>query len=126
MKSMKLGESERELLVYVAQHPDSTVREVADHFSAARGWARTTSLKTMDRLVDKGYLIRHDEAGVFRYRATISESELQERQIRQLYQGSLGGSIRPLVAFLDGQATVSADELKELRALVERLEERNR
>lgn len=124
MEKIKLGDSERELLVYIARNPDCTVRSVSDHFAAERGWGRTTVLKTMDRLMEKGHLTRKEVEGVFRYRSAFTETELQDRLIEQFLAGSLGGSISPLVAFLDGQSRVSPEELAELKALVKRLEER--
>lgn len=124
MNKLKLGESERDLLVFFARNPEATVRDASDYFAADRGWARTTVLKTVERLIAKGLLVRDEIDGVFRHRSIYTETELQERLIGQLIAGPLGGSLRPFVAYLDGHSKVSKDELDDLRALVKRLEER--
>jgi len=126
MSKLKLGDSERELLVFFARREDATVREASDHFLRERGWARTTVLKTVDRLTTKGLLKRAEVDGIFRYRSTISESDLQERLVAQLVEGALGGSLTPFVAYLDGQSHVSSKDLDALKELVRKLEDRNR
>lgn len=124
MSKLKIGESERELLVFFARGDGRTVREAVEGVGRERGWARTTILKTVDRLLAKGLLIRDEVDGVFVYRSKHSEAEIQAKLIAQLIDGPLNGSIRPLMSFLDGVDEVSQADIEELRSLIRRLEER--
>lgn len=122
--TLKIGDSELDLLRYIAEHGDCTVREASDHFGETRGWGRTTVLKTVDRLMGKGLLTRSESEGVFRYRSTMTVAELERALVEQFFSRSLGGSLHPLVAYFDGQASVSDAELDELKELVRKLEAR--
>lgn len=121
---IKIGAAEFEILDFVAGHEETTVREVADHFAALRGWARTTVLKTMDRLRAKGLLSREEKDGVFRYRSSQPKQELQSLLIARFVRDTLGGSMSPFVAYLHGQAEISDSELESLKQLVAELEAR--
>lgn len=121
---LKLGDSELELLKFIAEREQCTVRDASDHFAEARGWGRTTVLKTIMRLMEKGCLTRIDRGGVFHYQSVMSLSELQRTLIEQFLTLSLDGSIQPLVAFLDGRTAVTDAELADLKDLVRRLEEK--
>ena len=56
---------------------------------AERPLALTTILTTLDRLFDKGILAREREGRAYRYRAVLSEAELQQR----IVNGILGDLI---------------------------------
>ncbi len=58
-----LGRLELDVLQYIADHHPISVREVAAHFAATSGQARTTLLTVMERLRAKGYLKRRKAAG---------------------------------------------------------------
>lgn len=117
-----LGPVELETLRFVLDHQPTPTRAVAEHFASAKGYARTTVLKTMERLRAKGYLERSDENGVHLYRSTRSRDDLENYVVADFVQMNLGGSVSPLMAFLTRQQ-LSPDEIEELKALISRLEE---
>lgn len=122
----KIGAAEFEILTYVATCGDVTVREVAEHFAKTKGLVRTTVLKTMDRLREKGFLTREEKDGIFRYSSTQSRAELESMLIDRFVQDTLGGSLSPFVAYLSGQSEVSDEELRGLKDLVAELEARRK
>ena len=124
MRKLKLGDSELELLRYVLRNPDCTVREASDHFSAARGWKRTTVLKTFDRLREKEMLSRQEKDGVFRHRSNFTEAEIEEELVHQFLSQSMQGSLKSFVAYLDSYKGITAEDIDELRKLVTKLEEK--
>jgi predicted transcriptional regulator len=101
------------------------VGEASATIGAERGWARTTVLTMMERLRSKGFLDREPTDGVFRYRTASSPAEIERGAVGSFVQRTLGGSFRPLVAYLAEEAEVSADELAELEALVATLQARH-
>lgn len=125
MGKEKLGEAELEVLRFVSDRDGTTVREAAEHFADARGLARTTVLTMMERLRKKGFLTREDADGGFRYLPSQSKATVLRGLVGDFVERSLGGSLQPFVAYLAEKRGVSADELAELRSLVEELERRD-
>jgi len=121
-----LGEQEFALLKHVADAGPSTVGEVAECFGTTRGLARSTVLTMMERLRQKGHLGRRLVDGVYRYRASESSTDVIRGLVQRFVERTLGGSVSPLVAYLDDTADLSDDELRALQQVVERLSDRRR
>ncbi|AMV36210.1 BlaI/MecI/CopY family transcriptional regulator [Planctomyces sp. SH-PL62] len=125
-----LGELELEVLRHVWREQPCTERRVWDLVQAERPVARTTVLKTMQRLEEKGLLVREAEAGrgPIRYRAVVEERRVLPALIRRFVERALGGSSAPLAAFLaesdaDG---LTAKDLEALRAIARKIEGRGK
>jgi predicted transcriptional regulator len=123
-KRASIGQAELEVLQYVQEHHPVTLRQVADHLAAARGVVRTTVLNVLTRLCRKGYLSRRKVEGVFHYAPKVAKGQVLRGLVRDFVQGALGGSVSPFVAYLANEATVTDEELAELRQLVAELERR--
>ena len=128
MAGAKAGIGERELVLlrWVQDRGWCSVGEAADGFGGPAQLARSTVQTMLERLHEKGHLRRRQEAGVYRYAAAVSAGELLRGLVGSFVAGPLGGSVSPFVAYLAEKEEVSADELAELEALVERLQERRR
>jgi len=122
MPTPSLGEQELALLRYITEHDDTTAGQVAAGFGEANGLARSTVETMMERLRKKGYLTRVRKAGVFRYTATIAPRELMTAIVQQFVENTLAGSLTPFVHYFTQQNLLSADELRELERLVEKLQ----
>jgi predicted transcriptional regulator len=126
MPSATVGEQELSLLRHIADRGGATVGEVAEDFGTARGLARSTVLTMMDRLRKKGFLTRRLAGGVYRYQARASSEELTQGAIRRFVNRNLGGSVAPFVAYLSDSARLTDAEVKELEAVVARLQSARR
>ncbi|MDZ4820743.1 MAG: BlaI/MecI/CopY family transcriptional regulator [Planctomycetota bacterium] len=124
-KRETLGKLELETLQFVADHPASSVREVADHFANISGQARTTLLTVMERLRAKGYLSRRKVEGIHRYRATISKAELLRSLVGDFVDDVLGGSVSPFVAYLSQSSDLTGEEVQKLEELLARIEQQS-
>lgn len=120
----RVSPAELELLEYISEHHPVTVREVADHFAEVDGRARTTVLTLMERLRKKGYLTRRNVEGANRYSPCEPKGDVLRGVVRDFVQRTLGGSVRPFVAYLGSDANLSDEELKELKRLVQDLDAR--
>ena len=116
-----LGDQELALLRLVSDTWPATVGEVAERFGEPRGLARSTVLTMMERLRRKGHLGRRLVNGVYRYRASASSTDVLRGLVQRFVERTLGGSVSPLVAYLDDSAELSDDELRALREIVDRL-----
>jgi predicted transcriptional regulator len=119
----RLGEQELAVLSYVTDHSPATVREVADAFAASHSLARTTLLTVLERLRKKGYLTRVKAEGSFRYQPVHAREQVLKDVVRDFVRTRLGGSVSSFVAYLAEEQDLSQEEIDELRALVNRIDE---
>lgn len=117
-----LGKVELELLQAVEDLQPVTVRTLVEHLADKTGQARTTILTTLERLRAKGFVTRRSINGVNHYSPRVTVSELLPRIVGDFVQKMLGGSVSPVVAYLQDQKEVDPDELAQLKSLVEELE----
>jgi BlaI family penicillinase repressor len=118
-----LGEFELQVLRLVWQEQPCTERQLTDLIQAARRAARTTVLKTIQRLESKGLLVRVPGEGAIRYRAAIERQHVLPELIRRFVDQALGGSAEPLAAYLadaDG-GRLSSKDLAALRSIARKI-----
>ena len=118
-----IGRAEMELLRFIQDHHAVSVREVADHLAQTKGHTRTTALNIMERLREKGYLTREKVEGVYVYSPSQPKAQQMRKLVRDFVEGMLGGSLEPFVAYLTEEAKLEEQQVRELRRLVEHLEE---
>jgi predicted transcriptional regulator len=118
-----IGDQELALLRHIAEQGAASVGEVAETFGADRGLARSTVLTMMERLRQKGFLSRRPVGSVYRYASKASAGDLLRDAVRDFVRHTLDGEVSPMVAYLVENAEVSDQDLEELEALVERLQE---
>ena len=124
MNKPALGDQELALLRFVTDHAPITVGEAAARYGQPLGLARTTILTVMERLRQKGYLTRTKGEGAFRYAPCQPKSELLRALVGDFTRRVLDGSLQPFMAYLAEDAQVTDDDLQALRALVQRLAEK--
>lgn len=103
----------------------STVREVKDAL-ADRGVGYTTVLKLLQIMTDKGLVKRDESARSHVYRASRPEQQVKRRLVADLLDRAFAGSAASLVMHaLEGRKT-TPDELREIRAMLDSLDRRER
>jgi BlaI family penicillinase repressor len=118
-----LGDLEIRVLRLVWQEQPCTERQISDLVQQDRPVARTTVLKTMQRLESKRLLVRETGEGSVRFRAAVQEERLLPTLIGRFVERVLGGSSEPLVTYLAGSKKLSAKDLDALRAIAKKLEQ---
>ncbi len=118
-----LGEMEIRVLRLVWQEQPCTERQISDLIQQERDVARTTVLKTMQRLEAKGLLVRDPGKSPIRFRAALEEGRVLPKLIRRFVQGTLGGSAEPLVAYLADSKKLSAKDIQALRAIARKIDQ---
>jgi len=118
-----LGELEIRVLRLVWQHQPCTERQISDLVQQERPVARTTVLKTMQRLEGKGLLTRLGGKGPVRFRATVEEQRVMPTLIRRFVDQTLGGAMGPLVAYLADRDELSSRDIQALRAIAKKIGE---
>ena len=117
-----LGELEVRVLRLVWEHQPCTERQVSEIITQEREVARTTVLKTMQRLEAKGLLVRVSGEGPVKFRAALASKRVLPALVERFVDTILGGSAGPLVAYLADSAELSAGDLETLRGIARKLE----
>lgn len=98
--------------------------EVQKALDAERTLALTTILTTLDRLNDKGILKREREGKAYRYRAALTETELQQRIVSGVLGDLIAQFPHAVAAYFAGatpDAGTQESERTDLEALARRL-----
>lgn len=122
-KLPSLGELEIYVLRLIWKHEPCTERFVSDLVQAERQVARTTVLKTIQRLESKGLLRREAGEGPIRWRTAVDQRRVMPELVRRFVDGVLGGSAAPLAAYLTSEEELSAADIKVLERIVRKLAE---
>jgi len=116
-----LGEVEVQILRLVWQNQPCTERLISDLVQQERAVARTTVLKTLQRLEAKGLLARVPDQTPIRFRAVLDEKRVLPSLIDRFVQGVLGGSAGPLVAYLANSEKLSEKDIKALQVIAHKI-----
>ena len=115
-------DAELEILKVLWRRGPSTVREVFETFGEARGTGYTTVLKLMQIMACKGLVERDEGERAHRYEAALAEDETQRRLVGDLLQKAFDGSAKKLVLQALSSRRATADELAEIRRMLDELE----
>ena len=100
----------------------STVREVHDILSSTQATGYTTVLKLLQIMTEKGLVVRDESERAHVYEARHSQQRTQRQIVSDLVDRAFGGSPAQLVMqALSGQKA-SAQELNEIRELLDQIE----
>lgn len=115
----QLGPLETRLLQEIWNREHATVRELID--TGDLNLAYTTVMTTLDRLYKKELLDRVAEGRAFRYRARVTQEELQRAAAGQVIQQLLACSstAMPLSYLVEAVTEHDVELLDELQRLVE-------
>jgi predicted transcriptional regulator len=73
----------------------------------------------MDRMVAKGLLATHSIRNLQMFAPLITRTEAKRAELRRLLSRAFNGALTPMIQFLVEDEGLSADELKQLRKLLD-------
>ncbi|HEX8285515.1 MAG TPA: BlaI/MecI/CopY family transcriptional regulator [Pyrinomonadaceae bacterium] len=115
-------DAELEILKVLWRRGPSTVREVFETLGENKVTGYTTVLKFMQIMAEKGLVVRDESERAHRYEAAAREDETQRRLVGDLLRKAFDGSAKKLVLQALSTERASADELGEIRRLLDELE----
>lgn len=115
--------AELEILQVFWERGPSTVRQVHEQLSS-RVTGYTTTLKLMQIMVQKGLLVRDESSRTHLYRDAQAQEKTQRQLVKSLMRRAFGGSIPGLVMQALSTKKASAEELAEIRQLLDELEQK--
>jgi len=99
-----------------------SVKEVHESLDQDKPVVYTTVLKTMQVMMERGMLDRTSEGRKHIYRAVIAQTATQDKLLDSFLAKTFGGSAKKLVMRALGTHTPDAEELEELKAYIDSLE----
>lgn len=109
--------AELELLRVLWARGPATVRDL--HAALERGVGYTTVLKLLQIMTEKGLVTRDETARSHVYSAAVSEEITKRRLVTDLLDRAFGGSRLDLVMQALSATPATADELRQIRALLD-------
>lgn len=97
----------------------STVRQVHDSLVRERPTAYTTALKMLQIMTEKGLVRRDEKDRTHIYHPRLSQEQTQRQLVRDLLDRAFGGSASKLVMQALAGRRASAEELTEIRKLID-------
>jgi len=124
-KKVKPTESELEILQILWEHEPATVRIINDKLNEKRKVGYTTTLKMMQLMLGKKLLSRVEQGRKHVYTSVFKENETQKVLLDKFLDSAFKGSAMKLVMQALGNHRTSKDELSQIKALIQKIEDQD-
>lgn len=121
---MKPTDSELEILQVLWENGPLTVRKLNDKLNEHRNVGYTTSLKMMQIMIEKGLLTRDTALRSHIYSPILQPEDVQSNILDHVLKTVFMGNRSRLVLQALGNNNVTREELSELKALIQKMEDR--
>lgn len=115
MAEYKLGEIEMKFAEIIWNNEPIPSGKLADLSLEKLNWKRTTTYTVLKRLCDKG-IFKNDKGVVT---SLVSKQLFQAKQSEEFVEEAFAGSLPKFVAAFVSQKKLSADEIEELKRIIE-------
>jgi BlaI family penicillinase repressor len=120
MKTLpKISESEWLVMQVLWSKSPLTANEVVEKLAGKTKWKPKTVKTLINRLVKKGALKFKKEGRKYRYYAGIGKAECVHMERRSFVRRVYGGTSRPMLAQFLEDAELSAEDIAELKKILE-------
>jgi BlaI family transcriptional regulator, penicillinase repressor len=117
-------EVELQILSILWELGPSPVREIHERLNSAKGTNYSTTVKMLAVMLEKGLVKRDESARPHVYRAAETRQRTQKRMVATLIDRVFDGSSMSLVLQALSSRRASKSDLKEIRRLIDQLEEK--
>lgn len=102
----------------------ATVREILDAINEDRNppLVYTTVLTFLQIMTDKGLVLRDTQGKTHVYRATVAAEKTQRHLVKDVLERVFSGSVSQLVMHALGSRKISADEVREIKAMLNEID----
>ena len=124
-KLRKPSEAETAILQILWAQQPCTVKTIHESISQTKDVGYTTTLKQVQRLLDKGLLTREPGPGKsYLYSAVNSAQHTQSKLFDRFVETTFGNSVSDLVMHALGNGDPSEAEIEEIRAFLKKYEKK--
>ncbi len=122
MKSIKISDSEWEVMNLVWKEPGVSSSRVVEVLSAQKEWRSRTVRTLIDRLVKKGALKTVADGKRYLYHPAIDMRKCIRRESRSFAQRVFGNDPGPMLLHLVRETDLSKEEIESLKKILEEKE----
>ncbi len=98
------------------------VRDIHEALAEEKDVVYTTVLKTMQVMLERGFLDRESQGRKHIYRAAIRREDTQDKLLDTFLDRTFGGSVKSLAMRALGNYRTSKSDIEELKALLNKIE----
>lgn len=122
MKKDQPTNSELEILSVLWEKGSATTREVHNIIALNKSVGYTSTLKTIQNMHDKGMLSREPQGQTHLYFPEVKQSDIQQIMLGGFVNKLFNGSAKNLILQALGNQKPSQEELKEIRAMLDKID----
>jgi len=115
----KFGKVQLQIMQILWERGEATAREITDALNQTEPITHSTTQTLLRKLEAKGAVAHTVHDRVFVFRPLSREADISESAARDLLTRVFGGSVYGLVSHLLKHETISGDEMKRLRELID-------
>lgn len=123
IKNISIGDAELIIMKVLWKANKPLNSQLIGEKVAHKNWKRTTISTFLTRLVEKGALKIEKVGNTYYYTPLISNSEYRKAQTKNLIKNLYNGSVLDFALSLFEDENLSADDIKELKAIFDIKEE---
>lgn len=120
---MQISEAESRVMQVLWERGPSTADDVMQALSGVSDWQDATVKTLLNRLLKKGALAADAEGRRYRYQPLLAREAYVLEESRSLVERLFDGRIAPLVAHFSRHGQLDADDIAELRRLIEDIDD---
>jgi len=115
-----IANSELAIMELLWENDCLTARQIREKlYPDAKKSQHGTVQKLLQRLEEKGYIVRDDSEFIQRFKARVLRLEYVGAQLESLTSKLTSGSIAPLITHLVEQRKISVTEIEQIQAILE-------
>lgn len=123
MPTNKPTEAELEILTAMWEHQPCEVKTIHAAVEQIREVGYSTTLKNVQRMLDKGLLLREPGPGKgYLYRAAESPAATKSKLFDRMVETVFGNSLNDVVLHALGKTDAGPEEIAEIKAIIEKLD----
>ncbi len=120
MTEAKMGQVQLKIMQLLWKMKRATARELTEELNKSEPIAHSTVQTLLRQLENKGSVDHQLDGRTFYFYPVVQEDKVKKSATRELLQGVFEGSVRGLVSHLLDNEKVSAEELAEIRKLIDK------
>ena len=125
-KQYQLNDSEWAIIQVVWDNEPCAAPTVQEELEDLKHWTYSTVKTMMRRMVAKGFLTTHRIRNLILYSSAIKRKDAQRGEMMRAVGRAFDGAFAPMMQFLLDDNELSAEQLRELEALIKKKRVRTR
>ena len=125
-KAIQISAAEWDVMEAVWDAGPCTAAAVIELLSVTHDWNHRTIRTLLARLIEKGALKYEVNGTSYIYQAAVSRKQCVREESRSFVKKIFRGNVRELLAHFVEEETITTDELRELRKLLDQKQSRGR